>query len=170
MFATTSLIVLATLAPHAFALPGAFRRPSPNIRLSADTNSTGVFGPDSDLWAQMTPYYPVADYVPPPSNCEIDQVSAFFRSNRGHEARRLVARGWRWEGMRHMVRASAACSARRPHGCRDERSYGRVLPQYEQIAGLFKCLEWRCGPEVGVDADIERERCRVPSSTPWDMR
>lgn len=98
MFATTGLIVLAALAPHAFALPNTFRRPPSNIRRSADTNSTGVFGPDSNLWAQMTPYYPVADYVPPPSNCEIDQVSTLFRSNRGHEARRLVARGWEMGG------------------------------------------------------------------------
>lgn len=93
MLATTSLFVLATLAPHSLALPSSILRPPSVIRRSADANTTGVFGPDSNLWAQMTAYNPVADYVPPPSNCEIDQVGSLFCSKRGHKAKRLVARG-----------------------------------------------------------------------------
>ncbi|EPT00854.1 hypothetical protein FOMPIDRAFT_1049360 [Fomitopsis schrenkii] len=79
MLASISLIAFAALAPHALALPSSSRQPNSNIRRSTTINTTGVFGPDSNLWAEMTAYYPVADYVPPPSNCEIDQVNIIER-------------------------------------------------------------------------------------------
>ncbi|TFY68545.1 hypothetical protein EVJ58_g941 [Rhodofomes roseus] len=75
MFVGTSLLALAALAHDVLALPNAAQSPSAiRIRKSTATNTTGVFGPDSTIWAEDTPYFPVADYVAPPSNCEIDQL------------------------------------------------------------------------------------------------
>ncbi|KZT70268.1 acid phosphatase [Daedalea quercina L-15889] len=79
VLAITGLFILASLAQATSALPSIFQPRFMIRRSTDDTNTTGVFGPDSKIWGEETPYYAVADYVSPPSSCEIDQVNLLQR-------------------------------------------------------------------------------------------
>lgn len=88
----------------------------------------------------------------------------------GHGARRLVARGLGMGGetgsASHGVRLgrvltmNAAQMPRRAFVLPHTPASRQVLSICGQIAGLLECLEWSCGPESGVVAEIEREAPR----------